>query len=710
MVGMSPLWACLSIPRGSSTAMPDPGSGAKSPFWMSVRRGRMEKLAVSATKKPATPRIANFWHLVTVSITSAALVLGGSVALSPVMTQILPGETEVAEAAVIPAVPGELRVTAAGDYSSSTAAAGVVSRVGQLKPDLHLALGDLSYGTAGAEQSWCDFVTSRVGPGFPFQLVAGNHESNGQNGNINDFAACLPNQLSGAVGTYGRQYYVDVPQQNPLARFVFISPGLSFPDGTWNYSVGSPRYDWTAAAIDGARSASIPWVVASLHYPCISIGVYGCGAGADITNLLLSKKVDLVLNGHEHHYQRSKQLSAAAGCTGLQPGVYNSSCVRDGDNSLSKGAGSVFTTVGTGGVALRDVNTADPETPYFAAYSGLNLNPSHGLLDMKFTATTLDAGFVATGGAFTDAFSIASSGSNVPPTASFTSSCSNLTCTFDTSASRDSDGTIASYTWDFGDGTSGTGPSPSHPYATPGSYNVTLTVTDNGGATDAETQTVTTTAGSALFAQDTFNRTVTNGLGTAETGGPWTVTGSTSNYSVSSGTGRLRIATAGSGNYAYLGSVSSSATDTYLELATDKPASGSGLYLAVVGRRVAGSGEYRAKAHLTSTGAVSLSLLRTTATGVETTIQSGLTISGLNYAVGDRLAIRLQVTGTGTTTIRAKVWEVGTAEPVNWQRSVTDTTAALQAPGGVGLWMYLSGSASNAPITVLLDNVKAAAP
>ena len=48
-------------------------------------------------------------------------------------------------------------------------------------------------------------VTAGIGAGFPFELLSGNHESNGENGNINDFSACLPNQLPGLVGTYGRQ-------------------------------------------------------------------------------------------------------------------------------------------------------------------------------------------------------------------------------------------------------------------------------------------------------------------------------------------------------------------------------------------------------------------------------------------------------------------------------------------------------------------------
>jgi PKD repeat protein len=73
---------------------------------------------------------------------------------------------------------------------------------------------------------------------------------------------------------------------------------------------------------------------------------------------------------------------------------------------------------------------------------------------------------------------------NQAPTANFTSSCSGLNCTF-TSTSSDPDGTIASYNWNFGDGTSSTLQNPSHNYTAGGSYTVTLQVTDNQGAPSA---------------------------------------------------------------------------------------------------------------------------------------------------------------------------------------------------------------------------------
>ena len=62
---------------------------------------------------------------------------------------------------------------------------------------------------------------------------------------------------------------------------------------------------------------------------------------------------------------------------------------------------------------------------------------------------------------------------------------------FDGTGSNDPDGTIVAYDWNFGDGNSGTGPTPSHTYATDGTFNVTLTVTDDGGATESAMTTAT---------------------------------------------------------------------------------------------------------------------------------------------------------------------------------------------------------------------------
>lgn len=81
---------------------------------------------------------------------------------------------------------------------------------------------------------------------------------------------------------------------------------------------------------------------------------------------------------------------------------------------------------------------------------------------------------------------------NLSPTADYIHTCNLLLeCQFDGRPSIDEDGSITSYSWNFGDGTTGSGARVSHDYGLPGAYTVKLTVKDNNGATRTTAKNVT---------------------------------------------------------------------------------------------------------------------------------------------------------------------------------------------------------------------------
>ena len=295
---------------------------------------------------------------------------------------------------------------------------------------------------------------------------------------------------------------------------------------------------------------------------------------------------------------------------------------------------------------------------------------------------------------------------NAAPNAAFTSSVDDLTANVDGSGSDDPDGTIESYAWDFGDDSTGSGATATHRYGASGTYTVELTVTDDRGDTDTITHDVTVAA-PTVFARDDFDRTVTTGWGTADRGGNWSIPTGASRYSVGSGVGRVNL-TAGAGTTATLPGVSAADTETKVSVSMDKASTGGGQYISVIGRSVSGVGDYRAKVRVLSTGAVSLSLVKMI--GTTETALTTVTVPGLTYVAGDTMNIRLQVVGTSPTTVKAKVWKSTAAEPGGWTSSTGDTTSELQTAGAVGLYSFLSGSATNAPVVVTYDNFMAGVP
>jgi len=107
-------------------------------------------------------------------------------------------------------------------------------------------------------------------------------------------------------------------------------------------------------------------------------------------------------------------------------------------------------------------------------------------------------------------------------------------------------------------------------------------------------------------------------------------------------------------------------------------------------------------------GAATASLVRSIG-GKETVLATAALPTSIG--VSDLARLRVQAVTSGmTTTLRARVWKPGTSEPATWLLTAVDSTTGLQGPGGIGLWAYLSGAATNAPLVAGFDDLTATVP
>jgi PKD repeat protein len=293
---------------------------------------------------------------------------------------------------------------------------------------------------------------------------------------------------------------------------------------------------------------------------------------------------------------------------------------------------------------------------------------------------------------------------NRNPVAEFETSVDDLALSVDASASVDPDGSMASYEWLWGDGASGTGATASHTYTEAGTYTVTLTVTDDDGSTDTSSAEVSVTA-PLFLARDSFDRTVSGGIGTAEVGGAWTPVGNTSRLSVSGGSAGFRHDAKGNQDEANLTSVSTTSADLTVTLWADNAATGGGLPVSISARRLDPLNRYDARVRFIEGDKVGVALTAQKGSTTTTFLASEVTLPG-TYPAGTKLSVRLQTIGESPTTIRVKAWTWGVAEPASWLIERTDSHAALQVPGQIGLRTYLSASATLVPVTVRFDDLQ----
>ncbi len=296
---------------------------------------------------------------------------------------------------------------AVGDFGAQTDFKATLSTIKKFNLDFTLGLGDFSYGEVANEVAWCNLVKNQLGADYSFELVAGNHDTGeyGNQGYIQAFSKCLPNKIQGAKGKYGAKYYFDY---KGLARFILISPDIKIGNKTYEYTKGTNEYAWLKQSIEDAHAKGINWLIVGMHKNCITIGVKKCEIGNDITNLLVKEKVSVILQGHEHGYMRSKQLTINSSCPLLTPTSYKTACVVDASsqNAYSADAGTVLIINGSGGYKLRDINLNRPEKPFFATWNGANIKPAHGPTLISINKDALTATFEGNDGKAYDTFTL----------------------------------------------------------------------------------------------------------------------------------------------------------------------------------------------------------------------------------------------------------------------------------------------------------------
>jgi hypothetical protein len=147
-----------------------------------------------------------------------------------------------------------------------------------------------------------------------------------------------------------------------------------------------------------------------MHKSCLSMGQYYCHIHQELFSLLIEENVDLVLHGHDHSYQRTRQISSGPGCDVVRVDAFNPACLVGSARSdvYQKGAGPVFVLTAAAGGRLYDVNEGDAEAGYFAAWMGANRKPRNGFSKFRLTRDELSAEFVGSTATseFTDRFII----------------------------------------------------------------------------------------------------------------------------------------------------------------------------------------------------------------------------------------------------------------------------------------------------------------
>jgi len=255
-----------------------------------------------------------------------------------------------------------LNARVAGAYASDSrgtpAAGDITAAVESFSPLFHLVNGDLCYANLAEDRirTWSDWFAnnSRSARHRPWMPAAGNHENELGNGPIGyaAYQAYFAVPDSGAVPEARGLWYAFTAGS---VRVISLNnDDVCVQDGgdsyVRGYSGGAQRR-WLEAELAGARSdGRIDWIVVCMHQTAVSTGRQTNGADLGIRTewlpLFDRYGVDLVVCGHEHHYERAHPVRGTLGTDTLTPAP-----VSTASGDIDTSTGTVHLVIGGGGTS-----------------------------------------------------------------------------------------------------------------------------------------------------------------------------------------------------------------------------------------------------------------------------------------------------------------------------------------------------------------------
>lgn len=269
-------------------------------------------------------------------------------------------------------------VAAVGDWGCNDNSKNTLKNILNKKPELILALGDLSYQRTA--ECWIEIISSVDNI---TSIVRGDHD--------NDFRTS--------------QYMEHFNMSSEFYSFNHFNIHFMIMSTELPYELGSKQYEFVKSDLENAlTNSSINWIIIAYHQPAyISPNdCQGCSPRVTLREvyhpLFDRYNVDLVLQAHSHNYERSYPI-LYNNVDSENPIIVNSS--KDNYNyDINKFHGSIFATVGTGGAELHNFEL---RAPYIATQ-----HRGFGFLNLELTnnGTRLNSTFYDNNGTISDHFII----------------------------------------------------------------------------------------------------------------------------------------------------------------------------------------------------------------------------------------------------------------------------------------------------------------